>query len=152
MFVCVSSQMKFSSGKNLYIKKLEFQAFEPGTYQLSTYALRIMLFRQKKSSFGDLLRLSFTRFHLAPGHDFEKNHGKMVILKWYLNFPTWHQIFKKMPKKARCRLCFWNTLLLAWFLKNHVKMVNLKILPPLPNLTSNFETHKNVGDNFWLYI
>ena len=31
-------------------------------------------------------------------------------------------------------------------------MVILKILPPLPNLTSNFETHKNVGDNFLFHI
>ena len=28
-------------------------------------------------------------------------------------------------------------------------MVILKILPPLPNLTSNFKTHKNLGDNFY---
>ena len=81
---------------------------------------------------------------------------KKIIWKWYfskyLNFPTWHQIFNKMTKKARCRLCFWNTLLLAWFLKNHVKVVNLKILPPPPNLTWNFETHKNVGDNFFFRI
>ena len=31
-------------------------------------------------------------------------------------------------------------------------MVILKILPPLPNLTSNFEIHKNVGDNFLLHV
>ena len=24
--------------------------------------------------------------------------------------------------------------------------------PPFPNLTSNFETHKNLGDNFWVHI
>ena len=24
--------------------------------------------------------------------------------------------------------------------------------PPLPNLTSNFETHKNLGDNFWIHL
>ena len=31
-------------------------------------------------------------------------------------------------------------------------MVILKILPPLPNLTSNFETHKNVGGNFLSHV
>ena len=30
--------------------------------------------------------------------------------------------------------------------------LNLKILTPTPNLTSNFETHKNVGDNFLVCI
>ena len=31
-------------------------------------------------------------------------------------------------------------------------MVILKILPPLPNLTSNFETHRNVGGNFLSHV
>ena len=31
-------------------------------------------------------------------------------------------------------------------------MVILKIIPQLPNLRSNFETHKKVGDNFNLHI
>ena len=64
-------KMNFSSGKNVYIKKLEMLVFEPETYQMSTYTLRIMLLGPKKSSFGELLRLSFTGFHLASGHDFE---------------------------------------------------------------------------------
>ena len=34
--------------------------------------------------------------------------------------------------------------------KNHLPAVNLKFLTPTPNLTSNFETHNNVGDNFYL--
>ena len=36
-------------------------------------------------------------------------------------------------------------------IKNHVPAVNLKFFITTPNLTSNFETHKNVGDNF-LYL
>ena len=31
--------------------------------------------------------------------------------------------------------------------KNHLPAVNLKFFITTPNLTSNFETHKNVGDN-----
>merc|ERR1712198_491925 len=32
--------------------------------------------------------------------------------------------------------------------KSHVPAVILKFLTTTPNLTSNFETHKNIGDNF----
>ena len=32
--------------------------------------------------------------------------------------------------------------------KSHLPMVILKFLTTTPNFTSNFETHKNVGDNF----
>ena len=34
-------------------------------------------------------------------------------------------------------------------MKSHLPAVNLKILTQTPNLTSNFETHKNVGGNFY---
>ena len=34
-------------------------------------------------------------------------------------------------------------------MKSHVPGVNLKFFITTPNLTSNFETHKNVGDNFF---
>ena len=34
-------------------------------------------------------------------------------------------------------------------IKNHLPAVNLKFCITTPNLTSNFETHKNVGDNFF---
>ena len=37
------------------------------------------------------------------------------------------------------------------FSKIHVHSVFLKIKSQLPNLTSNFETHKDVGDNFYTY-
>ena len=33
--------------------------------------------------------------------------------------------------------------------KNHLPAVNLSFLTPTSNLTSNFETHKNVGDTFY---
>ena len=33
--------------------------------------------------------------------------------------------------------------------KNHLPALILKFLTTTPNLTSNFETHKNVGDNFY---
>ena len=36
--------------------------------------------------------------------------------------------------------------------KNHLPALNLKFLTATPNLTSNFETHKNVGYNFLLSI
>ena len=99
---CMSSQMKFS-GNNVYIKKLEFQSFEPETYRINIYALRITLFGPKKSSFLVLLRLSFTGFHLAPGHDFEINHVKMVILKMIPQLPNLTPKLKKMLEMARCR-------------------------------------------------
>ena len=34
-------------------------------------------------------------------------------------------------------------------MKSHVPAVNLKFFITTPNLTSNFETHNNVGDNFF---
>ena len=33
--------------------------------------------------------------------------------------------------------------------KNHLPAVILKFLTTTPNLTWNFKTHNNVGDNFW---
>ena len=42
--------------------------------------------------------------------------------------------------------------LLGQKMKNHLPAVILKIFITTPNLTSNFETHKNVGDNFVVYI
>ena len=33
-------------------------------------------------------------------------------------------------------------------MKSHVPAVNLKFFITTPNLTSNFETHKDVGDKF----
>ena len=74
------SQMKFSSGKNFHIKKLEYLGVELATYYLRSHVLQIMLYEPIESSFGAFVQLSNTRFHLAPGHDFEKNHVKMVIL------------------------------------------------------------------------
>ena len=38
------------------------------------------------------------------------------------------------------------------FTKTLFPIENLKIKSQLPNLTSNFETHKNFGDNFLLPI
>ena len=35
------------------------------------------------------------------------------------------------------------------YLKTHVHRVISKWCSPTPNLISNFETHKNVGDNFY---
>ena len=37
-------------------------------------------------------------------------------------------------------------------MKSHVTAVNLKFFITTPNLTSNFETHKNVGDSFFFRI
>ena len=34
-------------------------------------------------------------------------------------------------------------------IKNHLPGVNFNFFITTPNLTSNFETHKNVGDNFY---
>ena len=34
--------------------------------------------------------------------------------------------------------------------KNHLPALILKFLTPTPNLTSNFETQKNVGDNYFV--
>ena len=34
-------------------------------------------------------------------------------------------------------------------IKNHVPAVNLKFFITTPNLTSNFDTHNIVGDNFF---
>ena len=56
----MSSKMKFSLGKIVYIKKLETLGFELDTYKLSVNALRIMVFGTMKSSFGVLVRLSYT--------------------------------------------------------------------------------------------
>ena len=39
--------------------------------------------------------------------------------------------------------------LLGQKIKNHLPAVILKFFITTPNLTSNFETHKNVGDNFF---
>ena len=44
------------------------------------------------------------------------------------------------------------TLVACGFFKTRVKGVNLKIKVPLPNLTSNFQTHNNVGDKILLCI
>ena len=65
-----------------------------------------MLLESKKSSFGVLVRLSYTRFHLAPGDDIEKNHVKMVNLKMIPQPPNLTQNFQKRSKQARCRRCF----------------------------------------------
>ena len=37
-------------------------------------------------------------------------------------------------------------------MKNHLPAVILKFFITPPNVTSNFETHKDVGDKFWLHI
>ena len=36
--------------------------------------------------------------------------------------------------------------------KSHLPALILKFFTKTPNLTSNFETHKNVGDNFSLHL
>ena len=57
-------------------------------------------------------------------------------------------------KKAAPRLCFWGTLFYFKhnFSKTDVHIVILKIKSQLPNLTSNFNTHKNVGGNFLSHV
>ena len=42
--------------------------------------------------------------------------------------------------------------LLGQKMKNNLPAMILKIFITTPNLTSNFETHKDVGDKFWLHI
>ena len=42
--------------------------------------------------------------------------------------------------------------LLGQKMKNHLPAVILKFFITTPNLRSNFETHKDVGDKFWLHI
>ena len=65
-----------------------------------------MLLESKKSSFGVLVRLSYTRFHLAPGDDFEKNHVKMVILKMIPQLPNLTPNFQKKAKKGPLSIVF----------------------------------------------
>ena len=46
-------------------------------------------------------------------------------------------------------LCVSKANFYAQKIKNHLPAVNLKFFITTPNLTSNFETHKIVGDNFF---
>ena len=60
--------------------------------------------------------------------------------------------FNFLQKKASHLLVKKKGELLGQKIKNHLPAVILKIFIMTPNLTSNFETHKDVGDKFWLHI
>jgi len=53
-----------------------------------------------------------------------------------------------LQKKASHLLVKKKGELLGQKIKNHLPAVILKIFIMTPNLTSNFETHKDVGDKF----
>ena len=56
--------------------------------------------------------------------------------------------FNFLQKKASHLLVKKKGELLGQKIKNHLPAVILKIFIMTPNLTSNFETHKDVGDKF----
>ena len=56
---------------------------------------------------------------LRSPRKFKKAYGRLC--ESYPNSPTWHQSLEKKAGCCCCRLCVRNTLLLAWFLKNHEK-------------------------------
>ena len=74
-----------------------------------------------------------------------RRYYKEILLKIKLNESVKTSNFgSKLLPEIRY---FWHA-----FSKTLLPILILKIIFWLPNLTSNFQTHKNVGDNFWLYI
>ena len=61
-----------------------------------------------------------------------------------------------LSKKFKNALCAYMSFEAPYFLHNftktHFPIRVLTLKSQLPNLTSNFETHMNVGDNFLLHI
>ena len=51
-------------------------------------------------------------------------------------------------EEKKWTLCVPKTNFYTQKIKNHLPGVNLKFFITTPNLTSNFETHKDVGDKF----
>ena len=92
--------MKFSSGKIFHIKKLEYLGVELATCQLSSHVLRNMLLEPIKSSFWAFVKLSNTRFYLAPGHDFEKKSCENGNFE---NDTSTSQLDTKFSKKGQKR-------------------------------------------------
>ena len=48
------------------------------------------------------------------------------------------QIWQKVQKKGCCLLCFWNTLLFAWFFKNKFSHLSFENVIPTPQLDIKF--------------
>ena len=74
-----------------------------------------------------------------------KSHVPAVYLKFLITTRLF-SIF--LQKKASHLLVKKKGELLGQKMKNHLPAVILKIFIMTPNLTSNFETHKDVGDKF----
>ena len=77
-----------------------------------------------------------------------KSHVPAENLKFLITTRLFSIFRKKRPLPAGEK----KSELLGQKMKNHLPAVILKFFITTPNLTSNFETHKNVGDNFRSHI
>ena len=78
-----------------------------------------------------------------------KSHVPAVNLKFLITTRLFSIFCKKRPLT-----CWWKKKVnfKVKNLKRHLPAVNLKFFITTPNFTSNFETHKIVGENFREYI
>ena len=77
-----------------------------------------------------------------------KSHVPAVNLKFLITA----RLFSIFCKKGLSPAGENKSELLGQKMKNNLPAVILKIFITTPNLTSNFETHKNVGDKILLHI
>ena len=73
-----------------------------------------------------------------------KSHVPALNLKFLITT----RLFSIFRKKGLSPAGEKKSELLGQKMKNHLPAVILKIFITTPNLTSNFETHKDVGDKF----